>query len=181
MHTAQINLFALFGSYVLEDKFMTKRMGTILLVLIFVIFFIAPMRGFFINLLDKTRSKPNREERQKQAEKMLFETDTQYDLSLDRQESILEDEDVKPVSGRIKENNAQIQDEIMSYRLKSKDRIRQIQTALKKSGFYTDDIDGKLGPRTKKAIVAFQKSKGLNPDGIVGPKSWEELNKYIKE
>lgn len=29
--------------------------------------------------------------------------------------------------------------------------------------------DGKFGPQTKTAVKAFQKSKGLNPDGIVGP------------
>lgn len=62
-----------------------------------------------------------------------------------------------------------------------KDRTKQIQIALRKAGFYTGNIDGKIGPRTKKAIIAFQRSKGLKPDGIVGPKTWEELRKYLKE
>lgn len=75
-------------------------------------------------------------------------------------------------------NNAQ--DEVLSYRLKSKDRIKQVQLALKEAGLYKDSIDGVDGQRTQEAIKAFQKSKGLSPDGIVGSKTWEELNKYLK-
>ena len=78
-------------------------------------------------------------------------------------------------------SRADIQDEIMAYRLKSKGRTRQIQAALKKAGFYKGEIDGKEGPQTKGAIKAFQRAKGLNPDGVVGPKTWEELNKFLKD
>jgi peptidoglycan hydrolase-like protein with peptidoglycan-binding domain len=76
---------------------------------------------------------------------------------------------------------SEIQDNIMSYRLKSKDRTRQTQIALRKAGFYKGDIDGKLGPQTKKAIKAFQKSKGLTPDGVIGVRTWEELAKILKD
>lgn len=76
---------------------------------------------------------------------------------------------------------SEVQDEIMSYRLKSKDRTKRIQTALKKAGFYKGEVDGKEGLQTKKAIKAFQRAKGLNPDGIVGPKTWEGLSKYLKD
>lgn len=103
-------------------------------------------------------------------------------LALNRESQMVntgrEEAKIKPQDTKKKE---QIQDEIMSYRLKSKDRIKQIQTALKKAGFYKGQIDGKIGPQTKKAIIAFQKYKKLKPDGIVGPKTWEELNKYLKD
>jgi peptidoglycan hydrolase-like protein with peptidoglycan-binding domain len=59
------------------------------------------------------------------------------------------------------------------------DRGKDIQTALKNSGFYTGAIDGKIGPKTKSAIMEFQKAKGLKPDGRVGPKTWAELEKYL--
>lgn len=88
------------------------------------------------------------------------------------------EEKIKPQDIKKK---AEIQDEIMSYRLKSKDRIKQIQIALKKAGFYKGEIDGKVGPQTRRAIIAFQKSQKLKPDGIVGSKTWEELNKYLKD
>lgn len=35
--------------------------------------------------------------------------------------------------------------------------------------------DGKFGPRTRAAVVAFQRRARLSPDGIVGPKTWAAL------
>jgi len=55
----------------------------------------------------------------------------------------------------------------------------EIQTALKHAGFYTGNIDGKLGSKSKKAIEDFQKANGLKADGKVGPKTWEALGKYL--
>lgn len=56
---------------------------------------------------------------------------------------------------------------------------KQIQRALKSAGFYQGPIDGKIGPKTKAAIVKFQKAKGLKADGIVGKRTAPELNKYL--
>jgi len=56
---------------------------------------------------------------------------------------------------------------------------KQIQKALKSAGFYQGPIDGKIGPKTKKAIIKFQKAKGLRADGIVGKRTSAELNKYL--
>ncbi len=56
---------------------------------------------------------------------------------------------------------------------------KQIQTALKNSGFYKGQIDGKLGPQTKEAIKAFQKANGLKADGIAGKRTAEKLGKYL--
>lgn len=58
-------------------------------------------------------------------------------------------------------------------------RARDIQRALKNAGFYAGAIDGKIGPRTKRAIEDFQTAKGLKADGKVGPKTWAELEKYL--
>jgi peptidoglycan hydrolase-like protein with peptidoglycan-binding domain len=32
--------------------------------------------------------------------------------------------------------------------------------------------DGLFGPRSEAVVREFQRSKGLVPDGIVGPRSW---------
>ena len=64
--------------------------------------------------------------------------------------------------------------------IKSKGRIEKIQQALKNAGFYKGDIDGKIGLKTRSAVKAFQKSKGLIADGVVGQKTWNELSKYFK-
>lgn len=47
--------------------------------------------------------------------------------------------------------------------------IRKIQQALKDLGYDPGYIDGKDGPMTRRAVVAFQRAHGLDPDGIVGP------------
>jgi len=57
--------------------------------------------------------------------------------------------------------------------------VKEIQTALKNAGFNPGSFDGKIGPRTRQAIKDFQKSKGLVPDGAVGPKTWASLGKYL--
>jgi peptidoglycan hydrolase-like protein with peptidoglycan-binding domain len=61
------------------------------------------------------------------------------------------------------------------------ERNKEIQTALKAAGVYTGNIDGKIGPKTKKAIIEFQKARGLKADGKVGPKTWAELEKFLKQ
>jgi len=61
------------------------------------------------------------------------------------------------------------------------DRDKDIQKALKSAGFYTGTVDGKIGPKTKRAVEEFQKSKGLKADGKVGSKTWAELEKYLKQ
>lgn len=57
--------------------------------------------------------------------------------------------------------------------------VGQVQIALKKAGYYTGAIDSKLGANTKKAIASFQREHGLNPDGVVGQRTWLELKQYI--
>ncbi len=61
----------------------------------------------------------------------------------------------------------------------AKPSIQEIQTALKNAGFYAGNVDGKIGPKTKKAIEDFQKANGLTADGKVGPKTWAAMAKYL--
>jgi len=46
--------------------------------------------------------------------------------------------------------------------------VSQIQTALKKQGFYTGAVDGNYGSATESAVKAFQQDRGLTPDGKAG-------------
>lgn len=46
--------------------------------------------------------------------------------------------------------------------------MTRIQETLQKSGFDPGTIDGKFGPKTKKAVKGFQKSRGLKVDGKIG-------------
>lgn len=56
---------------------------------------------------------------------------------------------------------------------------KEIQQALAKAGYYTGDIDGKIGPATKRAIKAFQEANGLRADGVVGKKTSKKLKNYL--
>ena len=49
--------------------------------------------------------------------------------------------------------------------------VIEIQTRLKKWGYYNGEIDGIFGSATKKAVISFQKKNGLTADGIAGKKT----------
>ena len=59
--------------------------------------------------------------------------------------------------------------------------VKQVQTNLKYYyGFYTGEIDGKVGSKTTSAVKSYQKFKGLTQDGIYGSKTDSALISDIK-
>lgn len=56
---------------------------------------------------------------------------------------------------------------------------QKIQAALRNAGLYTGNIDGKIGPASRKAIETFQTNNGLKADGKVGPLTWAKLEPYV--
>lgn len=56
--------------------------------------------------------------------------------------------------------------------------VRTLQNMLNKSSGARLTVDGQFGPATKQAVINFQRYFKLNPDGIVGPKTWGVLD-YI--
>lgn len=53
------------------------------------------------------------------------------------------------------------------------------QAILNRLGFNTGTVDGVFGARTQNGVIRFQRSVGLSPDGVVGPRTWAALNPYI--
>ena len=49
------------------------------------------------------------------------------------------------------------------------DEVIQIQTKLKRWGYYNGNIDGIYGSQTQEAVRYFQRKNGLTVDGIAGP------------
>lgn len=80
---------------------------------------------------------------------------------------------------KLPEDKKAVTPEIIKTRLGSTVWIKRIQQALKKAGFDPGPIDGKMGPKTKKAITEFQKLNGLNADGIIDQKTWKALARYF--
>lgn len=52
---------------------------------------------------------------------------------------------------------------------------REVQTALQSAGYYSGNIDGKIGGKTIEAIKQFQRDSNLKVDGIVGAGTWAQL------
>lgn len=97
----------------------------------------------------------------------------QKDDEIDSLQWRLQDTKKQGVIYTKKEKNYQAPD------VTAKMTTRNIQLALKKAGFYQGDIDGKVGKATTKAIREFQKSNGLNADGIIGKQTWSKLRQYL--
>ncbi len=55
------------------------------------------------------------------------------------------------------------------------DHVRELERRLQGLGLYTGAIDGVFGGGVESAVKRFQKSNGLEPDGVVGPNTWAAL------
>ena len=58
------------------------------------------------------------------------------------------------------------------------DEVRTIQTKLTRWGYLNDKIDGIYGPKTRDAVIWFQKKNGLTADGIAGPATLKAMGIY---
>ena len=53
--------------------------------------------------------------------------------------------------------------------------VSRIQTRLTELNLYGGRVDGDFGGGTESAVLAFQRSRGLASDGVVGPDTWKAL------
>ena len=57
--------------------------------------------------------------------------------------------------------------------------VALLQAILNRLGFNAGTVDGVFGSRTENAVIRFQRSAGLSPDGVVGPRTWRALDPYL--
>ncbi len=53
------------------------------------------------------------------------------------------------------------------------------QDDLNTLGFRTNGLDGIFGTATRQAVIAYQRSRGLIADGIVGCNTWRSLQEDV--
>lgn len=53
--------------------------------------------------------------------------------------------------------------------------VEKLQEALKRLGYDIETADGRFGPGTRRAVMAFQSKNGLKADGVVGPATFRAI------
>ena len=76
---------------------------------------------------------------------------------------------------KIQEN---ISIEVLSKYGSQGDEVKQIQTKLKRWGYYNGNIDGIYGSKTVEAVKYFQRKNGLTVDGIAGTQTLNAMGIY---
>lgn len=54
--------------------------------------------------------------------------------------------------------------------------VELLQRQLIRHGFTPGDVDGQFGSQTRRALVEFQRARGLHADGVAGPSTWQALD-----
>lgn len=58
--------------------------------------------------------------------------------------------------------------------------VRAVQELLQQLSYYQGEIDGVYGTETAEAVRRFQADSGLRPDGVVGPRTYDALQRVYE-
>jgi peptidoglycan hydrolase-like protein with peptidoglycan-binding domain len=61
----------------------------------------------------------------------------------------------------------------------TRDQTLETQRLLKQKGFDVREIDGIMGPRTRRAVIAFQRQQGLDSNGQIDVRTADALGLSI--
>lgn len=89
------------------------------------------------------------------------------------------DDQIQALEARLAETRREAEMKVVK-RASGKASTREIQSALKNAGYYTGNVDGKVGKLTKSAVMEFQKANGLKADGVVGQQTWAKLSEHLE-
>jgi peptidoglycan hydrolase-like protein with peptidoglycan-binding domain len=59
--------------------------------------------------------------------------------------------------------------------------VKSLQLGLRKAGFFSGKVDGRMGPQTREAVMAFQQANNLTADGLIGLRTIKAVLPYVLE
>ncbi|MDD3652894.1 MAG: peptidoglycan-binding protein [Desulfotomaculaceae bacterium] len=83
--------------------------------------------------------------------------------------------DLVPLGTRVKITGNVFTGRLLRMGVEPGSDVLRVQQILQTLSYYQGDLDGFFGPVTETAVTQFQRDQGLNPDGIVGPQTYERL------
>jgi len=92
-------------------------------------------------------------------------------------EDVIKVYDIVPVGTPVKIMGTVSLGRILSIGITPGADVQLVQTYLQVLGYYKGDIDSFFGPQTQQAVINFQKDQGLAADGIVGPLTYQALQR----
>ncbi|MEI6438088.1 MAG: peptidoglycan-binding protein [Candidatus Omnitrophota bacterium] len=95
------------------------------------------------------------------------------------QATVVETSDSTPTKSKSKNSSVSAND--MEGLIRVAVAPTEIQKALKGAGLYEGKIDGKIGSKTKAAVIEFQRKHNLKADGVIGQKTWSEMKQFLAE
>lgn len=94
-----------------------------------------------------------------------------------RNEDVIKLYDIVPIGTPVKITGKVFTGRLLWVGVSAGSDVAAVQQRLQVSKYYQGEVDGVYGSQTRDAVIAFQKARGLTPDGIVGPATYEELEK----
>lgn len=92
-------------------------------------------------------------------------------------EDVIELYDIVPLGTEVKIIGRTDTGRVLYLGVEPGDDIARVQEILQALGYYTGAIDGIFGTGTRNAVQNLQRDYGLIPDGVVGPNTYEVLEK----
>ena len=92
-------------------------------------------------------------------------------------EDVIELYDMVPIGTPVKIIGQAFTGRILREGVSPGNAVSELQRRLSLLGYYRGDIDGFYGPLTRQAVMDFQTANGLAVDGIVGPQTYQALEK----
>lgn len=91
--------------------------------------------------------------------------------NISSEETIVKTSETQPIPVTFQSNSEQ---PLLTFN-SQENQVIDLQTQLKKRGYYPGPLDGVYGQGTQEAVYNFQVSMGLETTGIVNPQTWEYL------